>query len=90
MPTWEEHRRYITAQMTAHQNADTQRAYMEMTGQCLAMPSTIPSADADDVLREQLEYLIEQPDSERYRRVRDILMEPFGEPERALTKGAGQ
>lgn len=51
--------------------------------------STIPAADADEAMREQLEYLIEHANAElcdcsicmRYHRARLVLMEIFGQPE---------
>ncbi len=49
--------------------------------------STIPPADLDDVLRDQLEWLIENPVSERYGRVREILLEPFSEPPKVMKAG---
>ncbi len=49
-------------------------------------PRVVASADTDDVLREQLEYLIEHAHAgacgcsqcQRYQRARSILMEVFG------------
>jgi hypothetical protein len=47
--------------------------------------ATVPAADANEVMREQLDYLIEHATSDcgcglcqRYRKVREILLEVFG------------
>ena len=56
-----------------------------------AVTQILEPADEGDVMREQLEYLIEHaaqdvqcdcPECQRYLRVRTLLLEIFGEPQR--------
>lgn len=60
------------------------------------MVAVIGSANVDEVMLEQLEALIEHcgggycgcSECDRYRRVRRILLEPFGQPDPPLVKKA--
>lgn len=75
--------------------SELQRA-VDMGLQLAAQPLVIAAANVDDVMMDQLEYLIEHArggdcgcaDCSRYVRVRKILMEPFAEPERVAKAGA--
>lgn len=72
---------------------------MQITGECHARPNTVPAANVDDVMREQLEITIEHVSGGycgcalcgRYAGVRAILMIPFEErtPEKPFVMTAG-
>lgn len=65
---------------------------MAPQAQMETVPRIVEAAYVNEVMREQLEYLIEHaedripcgcPECQRYLRVRTILLEIFGEPEKA-------
>jgi hypothetical protein len=72
--------------MTAHAELDE----MKTTHHALSLPRVPEPADESDVMREQLEYLIDHAterdgcgcsECQRYLRVRSLLLEIFSEPE---------